>query len=954
MRTLKFTVLATFVGLSWLVSAAQCTAPVLTNSTKPNIFKGALETDLGDIAAERDVISRRLIEVPELTDRLNKIGANIAKHLPPNDIKFRFYVVDEGDANAWAFSGGRIYVTRKLISFVKSEDELAAVIAHEMGHQIVHHTAISVTRVMKDAFQITSVRTRSDVEEAYNKLLDLYKTKGGAVAGGDDEKDQVQADQVSVYAMAAAGYNPKAAVEFWDRYADVKGKKGNFLSDFLGETSAEAKRLREFTKAAGSLSSSCIVVSSVDAEVFKKWQSMVRTYSGSGRLQTIPPPTIKTRLQPPLRPSIDFLRFSPDGKYILAQDEISIFILSREPFAPIMRVDADDAYPAQFTPDSKGFVFYTTGLRVERWNIASKQMDDVSEVHAVRGCKQTALSPDGKYLACLEPNPDGSVSLNLSLFDTAANKPVYTRKNFFGDANGITSFGMYLYALELYSYGGNLIRIDFSPDGHYLVAGRGHPPIAVDLTTLKEIPLANSVKKLLSISFAFLGSDRIVGVDGDKGEKGTLVKFPSGDVVMSDVNFGLRKITAPGHGDYVLIRPLLKSPAGVFDLKANRVTLGSKTDALDIYDGVFLTERTTGELVLNDSKTMQVVAVAQLPDAPMGSVRAASISGDQKYVAFSENKRGGIFDLKTGQRVLYLRGFHGVDFESDATIIDFPAADDYVPPLLRHQKYTQVAKELGEQQGHSIVKLDPSMKTMQERDRFQKKNRVQSYAPYLMIFESDKPEENDWSKKVKLSVRHFAAGTDLWTRRFEKEVPGINGQRGSDYTVFTWDLSQPAVKDEVRNDPTAKSRVAAFKTQPEGSYFVEVVDLRNGKPAAMFPVDTGSGSYTLTDAAATSRLVFLEDSHNRVQVYTLEGKFLARFYGLIRAVSKDGKYLLTSAGRGRLDLYDVNAKALIQHFVFESRISHAEFSSDNKQIHVLTRDQTFYSFRVESQVANLN
>jgi WD40 repeat protein len=117
----------------------------------------------------------------------------------------------------------------------------------------------------------------------------------------------------------------------------------------------------------------------------------------------------KTKLDPPLRGDINYLHFSPDGRYILAQDDSGIDVVTREPLAHFLHIDAPEARPAQFTPDSKGLVFYNQDLRVEEWDVEAKKLKSAKELFAREGCIQTALAPDGRTLACL----DGKFALSL-------------------------------------------------------------------------------------------------------------------------------------------------------------------------------------------------------------------------------------------------------------------------------------------------------------------------------------------------------------------------------------------------------------------------------------------------------------------------------------------------------------------------------------------------------------
>lgn len=241
------------------VSAGQqpCTQPLtLPSATEPNIFSDEQEIYLGDAIAARIQNQYHVIEAPEITDYLTKIGERLTKHLPINRLRFQFFLVDLPDANAFVIPGGRIFVSRKLVAAAVVEDELAGVIAHELGHLVVHQSAIDTTRQFK-ALGITSVTDRNDIFEKYNRLIDNINQKPGAFKIQDREKGQLFADQAGMFALVAAGYDAEAMSRFWDRITETQGKKGSWLTDFFGTTRPEQKRLREMVKATESLPAEC-------------------------------------------------------------------------------------------------------------------------------------------------------------------------------------------------------------------------------------------------------------------------------------------------------------------------------------------------------------------------------------------------------------------------------------------------------------------------------------------------------------------------------------------------------------------------------------------------------------------------------------------------------------------------------------------------------------------------
>ena len=78
----------------------------------------------------------------------------------------------------------------------------------------------------------------------------------------------------------------------------------------------------------------------------------------------------RVTLQPPLSGDLTRLAFSPEAKYVLAQDPVNITVLSVQPFGPLFQVHAEAAAPAAFSPDSTMLVFSNATCRtMERLQI---------------------------------------------------------------------------------------------------------------------------------------------------------------------------------------------------------------------------------------------------------------------------------------------------------------------------------------------------------------------------------------------------------------------------------------------------------------------------------------------------------------------------------------------------------------------------------------------------------
>src|SRR5215510_5592597 len=304
-----------------------------------NIFSEEQEQFLGEAIAERFQKDYVVIEDKALISYLNGIGERLLRHMPLKQTKLQFFLVDLSDANAFVFPGGRIYVSRKLVAFAQNEDELAGVISHELGHLAAHDSAIEMSRQFKQVLGVTAVTDKRDIFERYNQLIDNVMRKPGVFKQRDREKGQLVADQIGFNAHVNAGYDPRASIQMWDRATETKGKTGSWFSDLFGTTRPEQRRLREMLNALSSLPAGCVQERTASASPeFKQWQTAVVAYTGSGRNESLRHMVSKLELTPPLRSDITHIKFSPDGKYVLVQDESSINVLTREPFKAFIHI----------------------------------------------------------------------------------------------------------------------------------------------------------------------------------------------------------------------------------------------------------------------------------------------------------------------------------------------------------------------------------------------------------------------------------------------------------------------------------------------------------------------------------------------------------------------------------------------------------------------------------------
>ena len=834
-----------------------------------------------------------------------------------------------------------MYVTRKLITTLRSEDELAGVIGHEMGHQLAHHGALDWSRIFHDDLGVTQVGDRANIEDKYNQYLDTYRTRGRSSSRGNEEHEQTGADQVAVYAVARAGYSPQAVIDFWDRFSETKGKQGNWLSDVFQTTRPESKRLRGFVRDLGSLPAGCIrpadnVASSGD---FAQWQAAVKNYNGFGKKESLHQVLSKRPLTPVLRADIHNFRFSPDGKYLLAQDSGGIFVLTRDPLASLFRIDAPDAVDAGFSPDSRYVVFSSEALRFERWNIAEQRLEGVREPYIYRGCVQSAVSPDGDYLACLRPDRETVYPLTFTLYDLNTGNPVLTKKDLIGP---VASTGAILKALVDLMIGRKFnTPMAFSPDGHYFVLGSPSTNLMVDLRPVSEVKMPGALRRVTERSFAFVGPNEIVGADGANLEEATVVKFPSGDIVSEHIHLGGRHLYPVTQGDFTIVRPMLKAPLGIIDINAKTLFRASHKNATDIFGDVVVSERVNGEVALYRLREEKPFATLVLPTAALGHLSAASVAAHASAIAYSQMSRGAVWNLQTGEQLGAGPGFRGAFFGAGGVYIDLAPADQYGELPAKGETDADVRRRIAETPGDIVARLDPSTHSATPISTLKKRTRVWQIGSVVLAAtpaDDDKP-----NKDVTLEARDAETANVLWSRFFAKGLPGIDSSHDSDVAVFSWALGTKLAKDELAEDPEAKRLVTSLKEE-EGSYLVEVVNLRSGVSLGRFPIETGSVSFIARRFLAAGGTVAMLDSVNRVSLYSYKGERKGRLFGGNLALSPDGNWLCVEREPGRLILYDAERLRALDEMTFGNRVSFVGFTPDSSQFVVLTADQTAYVF----------
>jgi predicted Zn-dependent protease len=154
-------------------------------------------------------------------------------------------VLTSKDINAWAMPGGKMAVYTGLIERLNAtDDELAAVMGHEIAHALREHARERIARQM--GTQTASAIGSIALEIFTGVRLDpeLVGTVGQAVfVLPNSRENEQEADIIGVELMARAGYDPRAALSLWQKMGQIAG--GGGTPEFLSTHPSGETRLRE-------------------------------------------------------------------------------------------------------------------------------------------------------------------------------------------------------------------------------------------------------------------------------------------------------------------------------------------------------------------------------------------------------------------------------------------------------------------------------------------------------------------------------------------------------------------------------------------------------------------------------------------------------------------------------------------------------------------------------------
>ena len=233
-----------------------CAVNPATGKTDFVLMSEAQEVALGRKYHAQVIKQYGRYEDKALQAYVRRIGRKLAAHSHRKNLIYRFTVLDSKAINAFALPGGYIYVNRGLLAYLDSEAELAAVLAHEIGHVTARHSVRQYTAAVTTGLLGAIIAARTGTQAA----SDLSRALGAAIVRGYGREHELEADRLGAEYLARSGYDPEAMIavirvlkaqeEYEKKLAREEHRKPNVYHGVFATHPDNDKRLQTVVAAA--------------------------------------------------------------------------------------------------------------------------------------------------------------------------------------------------------------------------------------------------------------------------------------------------------------------------------------------------------------------------------------------------------------------------------------------------------------------------------------------------------------------------------------------------------------------------------------------------------------------------------------------------------------------------------------------------------------------------------
>lgn len=232
--------------ISTLLAAAACSTNPATGKSQLALVSEEQEIAMGREADQEIQQQLGLYPDEKLQAYVNGVGQKLAAASERPNLPWTFRVVDDPIVNAFALPGGKIYVTRGLLTHLTSEAELASVIGHEIGHVTARHSVEQMSKAqLAQIGLIAGMVVQPELAQQYGQLAQAGLQLLFLKYGRDDER---QADDLGLRYMDKQRYDPREMPGVFQTLQRVSQQQGSGrVPGWLATHPSEAERIQTIT-----------------------------------------------------------------------------------------------------------------------------------------------------------------------------------------------------------------------------------------------------------------------------------------------------------------------------------------------------------------------------------------------------------------------------------------------------------------------------------------------------------------------------------------------------------------------------------------------------------------------------------------------------------------------------------------------------------------------------------
>ena len=223
-----------------------CTKAPITGRNQFIMVSPQQEIALGYQSAQQVLKKEKISTNPQQNAMVKRVGERIASVSGQNNYAWEFFVIDKDDEpNAFCLPGGKVFVYSGIFKYTANDDELAAVMGHEIGHALARHGAerMSTGQLTQMTGQVLGAVMQGRGNPA-NTALVMQAFGIGSQLGvmlPHSRTQEYEADHIGLVLASKAGYNPEAALSFWKKF----GRSGKTPPEYLSTHPAPQHRIEQ-------------------------------------------------------------------------------------------------------------------------------------------------------------------------------------------------------------------------------------------------------------------------------------------------------------------------------------------------------------------------------------------------------------------------------------------------------------------------------------------------------------------------------------------------------------------------------------------------------------------------------------------------------------------------------------------------------------------------------------